>query len=121
MTAHFQLARVSARLLCLAILLEACLCACAQTAPAAQPLIAQGQRALQAGDFAQAARSFEEARELAPGDREVFRDLVMSYLQGRRFPQAVTAGKEAVERWPRDADFRHWLGLAYFQSRDAAA
>src|SRR5271166_5069232 len=32
---------------------------------------------------------------------------------------AVLLGQQAVSRWPRDAQFRHYLGVAYFKSGDA--
>ena len=91
----------------LAGLLAALLPAFAQAPPpAAQSLIARGRQALEAGDFAQAVRSFEQARALAPGDRDVFRGLVLSYLQGGALGEAIAAGREAVGRWPRDPEDR---------------
>ncbi len=51
-----------------------------------------------------------------PETREAARARLRAYLEARNLPQATALGEEAVARWPEDAGFRHWLGLAYFQS-----
>src|SRR6266496_516553 len=85
-------------------------------------LIREGRTALDAGDFPSAARNFEQARQLAPDDLEANRGLLLSYLQEGRLEQAEEIGKIAVERWPREADLQHWLGLVYFKkSQNSAA
>ena len=33
-----------------------------------------------------------------------------------RLTEAIQIGREAVARWPRDAQLQHWLGLAYFKA-----
>ena len=49
-------------------------------------------------------------------------DQLLSYLQSKQLEQAISLGQQAVERWPQNADFHHWLGIAYFQSgRNAEA
>ncbi len=48
--------------------------------------------------------------------REALRARLFSSLQARDLAQATALGEQAVARWPRDAGFRHYLGLAYFQS-----
>jgi len=78
-------------------------------------LIGQGQRALDAGDFAAAASAFEKARQMAPENLEVNRGLMLSYLQEKRLDDAEALGQSAVARWPRDSELRHWLGLVYFK------
>lgn len=76
-----------ARLIVLTVALLAPVCAGAQTSPDARP----------------------ETRESA-------RARLLSYLEARNLAQATTLGEEAIARWPQDAGFRHYLGLAYFQS-----
>lgn len=51
-----------------------------------------------------------------PETREAARARLLSYLEARNLPLATALGEEAVARWPQDAGFRHFLGLAYFQS-----
>src|SRR5690242_3966135 len=47
---------------------------------------------------------------------------LLGYLQAKQLDQAISLGQEAVARWPQNADFHHWLGIAYFQSgRNAEA
>ena len=41
---------------------------------------------------------------------------LLNYLQAKQIEQAISLGQQAVERWPQNADFHHWLGIAYFQS-----
>jgi tetratricopeptide (TPR) repeat protein len=80
-----------------------------------QALIREGQKALDAGDFARAAGDFERARQFAPESLEVNRGLLLSYLQGGRIADAESVGQAAVARWPKDAQLQHWLGLVYFK------
>ncbi len=51
-----------------------------------------------------------------PESREVVRARLLSHLQDRNLVAAAALGEQAIARWPQDAGFRHWLGLAYFQS-----
>ncbi len=39
-------------------------------------------------------------------------------IESGQFREAVLLGQQAVSRWPRDAQLRHYLGLAYFESDD---
>jgi Flp pilus assembly protein TadD len=45
--------------------------------------------------------------------QQLLQDLESGQLQG-----AVLLGQQAVSRWPLDAQFRHYLGVAYFKSGD---
>ncbi|MGA8067001.1 MAG: tetratricopeptide repeat protein, partial [Terriglobales bacterium] len=45
---------------------------------------------------------------------ELLHDLDSDHLR-----QAVLLGQQAVSRWPRDAQFRHYLGVAYFKTGDS--
>jgi Flp pilus assembly protein TadD len=89
--------------------------AAAQSGQSATVLICQGQAALEAGDFARAADSFEHARQLAPENVEVERGLLLSYLQENRLDDAEKIGRSALARFPRDSELLHWLGLVYFK------
>jgi tetratricopeptide (TPR) repeat protein len=87
-----------------------------------QVLVRSGQAALDAGDFARAASDFEQARRLSPEDLEVNRGLLLGYLQAGRLVEAAEIGRDAVARWPKDAQLWHWLGLVYFkQGQDELA
>jgi len=59
-------------------------------------LLQQGGAALDAGDFTTAAGKFEEARQLAPENKMVWRGLLLSYLRGKQTARAVAVGQEAV-------------------------
>src|SRR5579863_1146366 len=78
-------------------------------------LVRQGQAALDAGDYARAAANFEKARQLAPENLDVYRGLLLSYLQEKRLDDAENFGRSAVARFPRDGELLHWLGLVYFK------
>jgi tetratricopeptide (TPR) repeat protein len=79
-------------------------------------LLRSGQAALDAGDFARAASDFEQAERLSPDNLDVNRGLLLAYLQIGRLAQAAEIGRNAVARWPGDAQLWHWLGLAYFKA-----
>jgi tetratricopeptide (TPR) repeat protein len=86
------------------------------------PLIRQGQSALDAGDFSRAATKFEQAWQVAPGNIEVNRGLLLSYLQEKHLEDAEKVGQSGVARWPQDSQLLHWLGLVYFkEERNAEA
>lgn len=46
------------------------------------------------------------------------RQRLLQELESGEFRDAVLLGEQAVVRWPRDAQFRHYLGIAYFKSGD---
>jgi len=83
--------------------------------PRLPQLLREGQDAIDAGDFARAARAFEQARQFAPDRKEASRGLLLSYLQEGRLAEAEEIGKAAAAQWPNDAELRHWLGLVYFK------
>ena len=94
--------------------------AVAQSSSQVQGFIQQGQAALDAGRFAQAVTSFEQARQIAPESLPANRGLLLSYLQAGQLPQAVEIGRAGVARWPQDPDLQHYLGLTYFKMGDHA-
>ena len=84
--------------------------------PGVQELLRSGQAALDADDYPRAEASVERARQIAPDNLPANRGLVLSLLQLGRLTEATQIGREAVARWPRDAQLQHWLGLAYFKA-----
>ncbi len=84
--------------------------------PTVQELLRSGRAALDADDYSRAAASFEQARQIAPDNLPANRGLVLSLLQLGRLTEATQIGREAVARWPQDAQLQHWLGLAYFKA-----
>jgi tetratricopeptide (TPR) repeat protein len=84
--------------------------------PNLQMLIQDGRQALQADDFPRAAHDFGQAMQLAPDNLEVNRGLLLSDLQIGRLDEAARVGETAVEKWPKDAQLQHWLGLVYFKT-----
>jgi Flp pilus assembly protein TadD len=101
--------------LALPCLLTGCIATWAQS-PTVQELLRSGQAALDADDYPRAAASFEHARQIAPDNLPANRGLVLSLLQLGRLTEATQIGREAVARWPQDAQLQHWLGLAYFKA-----
>jgi tetratricopeptide (TPR) repeat protein len=47
------------------------------------------------------------------------RQQLLQQIDSGQLHDAVILGQQAVSRWPRDAQFRHYLGVAYFKSGDA--
>src|SRR5258708_35507786 len=46
------------------------------------------------------------------------RQQLLQDLDSGQLRDAVLLGQQAVSRWPRDAQFRHYLGVAYFKTGD---
>src|ERR1700675_1309930 len=46
------------------------------------------------------------------------RQQLLHDLDSGQLRDAVLVGQQAVSRWPRDAQFRHYLGVAYFKNGD---
>ncbi len=46
------------------------------------------------------------------------REQLLQDLNSDQLRDAVLLGQQAVSRWPRDAQFRHYLGVAYFKTGD---
>ena len=47
------------------------------------------------------------------------RQQLLQDLDSGQLRDAVLLGQQAVSRWPRDAQLRHYLGVAYFKTGDA--
>src|SRR5260370_1197472 len=76
----------------------------------------EAQLALEQGDFAAAARSFEQVRRAAPDRKEAWHSVVLCYLRLGERPRALELAHEALSRWPDDGETRHVMGFAYFQN-----
>lgn len=89
----------------------------------AAALAAQGRSALERGDFDSAAQLFQQAQHLAPDNAQVATDLLLSYVQSGRIPNAISFGQQASRHWPNNPELHHYLGLAQFKAgqNDAAA
>jgi tetratricopeptide (TPR) repeat protein len=46
------------------------------------------------------------------------RQKLLQQLDAGQLREAVLLGQQSVSRWPRDAELRHYLGVAYFKSGD---
>ena len=83
-----------------------CLLCCwtfAQTPDAAtlEHYSAEGKNALEAGDYGKAESAFEKLRDLVPGIAEVHGQLGLIYFQERKFDQAVSALRKALQLDPQ--------------------
>src|SRR5579862_6280163 len=47
------------------------------------------------------------------------RQQLLNAIESQQFKEAVLLGQQAVSRWPRDPEFRHYLGVAYFKTGDS--
>ncbi len=88
----------------------------AQSAESA--LIQQGQKAIQAEQYARAAQAFEAALKLSPESKSAYSGLLLAYLRDHRSADAVRVGAIAVQHWPQDPELAHYLGTAYMQAGD---
>ena len=48
------------------------------------------------------------------------RQVYCTNLESGQLPEAILLGQQAVSRWPRDAQLRHYLGVAYFKTGDSS-
>jgi tetratricopeptide (TPR) repeat protein len=46
------------------------------------------------------------------------RDQLLQDIGSGQLKEAIVLGQQAVSRWPRDPQFRHYLGVAYFKTGD---
>jgi tetratricopeptide (TPR) repeat protein len=60
----------------------------------------EGERALKAGRYAEAAQAYEKLRELAPKIAEVYAQLGLIYFQQKRNAEAVTVLRQAIKLKP---------------------
>lgn len=72
----------------------------------------QGQRALQAGRFAEAEAAYEKLRQLEPGVAEVHANLGLIYFEERKFDQAVPALRQALKLNPALSNARVLLAMS---------
>src|SRR5208282_720699 len=56
-----------------------------------------------------------QTQDLTPAQT---RQQLLQDLDSGQLRDAIVLGEQAVSRWPRDAQFRHYLGVAYFKTGD---
>src|SRR4029077_16321584 len=59
----------------------------------------------------------DQAQQQLPTQAKT-RQQLLHDLDSGQLRDAVLIGQQAVSRWPRDAQFRHYLGVAYFKNGD---
>lgn len=79
----------------------------------ARPHVAQGDRHLQAGQFAPAAREYEQAVRLGASDAVLYANLGRCYVQLDRFDEAISLLETGARQHPKDAAIHTQLALAY--------
>jgi tetratricopeptide (TPR) repeat protein len=86
----------------MAVLCFSATLALAQSGPqnTEQQYYAEGQRALQAGRYAEAEAAYEQLRKLDPGMAEIHANLGLIYFQERKFDRAVPALRQALKLKP---------------------
>jgi tetratricopeptide (TPR) repeat protein len=77
-------------------------------------LIARAHRL--ARDPAKAVDAYQNAIRLAPGEPEAYFDLAALFLDHRTPKPAVAVLETAISKFPKEAEFRRLLGLAYYQT-----
>jgi Tfp pilus assembly protein PilF len=81
-----------------------------------------GVSELNRGNFAEALKAFEKARDINPNDPKIYNGLGLIYWYQKDYPQAVEEYKKALKIDPKNTDVHHNLGAAYAQMKqwDAA-
>lgn len=79
-----------------------------------EELIEEGTSAIAVGELEKASEYFRQATELDPNHFEAWHSLGMALMKLQRYPEAVEAGKKAVEIKPDDQFGRVSLSM-YFQ------
>jgi Flp pilus assembly protein TadD len=104
--------------------LRHCLTAAAKSGHQAKPVIAALKRCATQSlglVFAVVATSpcllFFSAPALAQNQAQTRQQLLQD-LDSGQLRDALLLGQQAVSRWPHDAQFRHYLGVAYFKTGD---
>jgi len=74
----------------------------------------EGTTAVATGDLEQAVEHFRKAAEMDAGHFEAWHSLGMAYMKLQKYPEAIVAGKKAVELNPDDQFARVSLSM-FFQ------
>ena len=79
------------------------------------------REAYEKGDYSKAISLLKEAAEKDPGNGDIQLSLVKSYLEEKKYEEAVKAGEKAVGVNPKSSLYHQWLGEAYGQKADHAS
>jgi len=79
------------------------------------------REAYEKGDYSKAISLLKEAAEKDPGNGDIQLLLVKSYLEEKKYEEAVKAGEKAVGVNPKSSLYHQWLGEAYGQKADHAS
>jgi tetratricopeptide (TPR) repeat protein len=91
----------------------------AGSAQAQVPEIAR--EAYEKGDYGKAISILKEAAEKEPSDGDIQLLLIKSYLEDKKYDEAVKAGEKAVADNPKSSLYHQWLGEAYGGKADHAS
>jgi tetratricopeptide (TPR) repeat protein len=79
------------------------------------------RQAYEKGDYTKAISLLNEAAQKAPGDGDIQLLLIKSYLEDKKYDEAVKAGEKAVADNPKSSVYHQWLGEAYGEKADHAS
>ena len=77
--------------------------------------------AYEKGDYGKAIAILKEAAEKEPGDGDIQLLLTKSYLEDKKYDEAVKSGEKAVADNPKSSLYHQWLGEAYGEKADHAS
>ena len=81
-------------------------------------LLGQARRAEKSGDYGAAARIYEQALALAPGDLEVLKRLGVLEQTELKFDDSIAHFKQVLERNPKYPEANFYLGVSYLGKND---
>jgi len=79
------------------------------------------REAYEKGDYGKAISLLNEAAQKEPGDGDIQLLLIKSYLEDKKYEEAVKAGEKAVAANPKSSLYHQWLGEAYGEKADHAS
>jgi tetratricopeptide (TPR) repeat protein len=86
---------------------------------AAQTPVQSAQQDFQAGHFAQAAATLDQAASSIPNDATLYYWLGRSYYEMKDYQKASQNMEQAVKLNGQDSDYHYWLGKIYGQMADS--
>ena len=106
------------------IIAAAVLASCLMLAQSSEPtdpkdVFERGQRALAAGNYADAERDFDHLLQMGMRSAPVYTNLGVAYLRAGNFDGAIGMLKEAKKLAPAMTGIDLNLGLAYYKQRDS--
>jgi tetratricopeptide (TPR) repeat protein len=79
------------------------------------------KQAYEKGDYSKAIALLKEAADKEPANGDIHLLLTKSYLEDKKYEEAVKAGEKAVADDPKSSVYHQWLGEAYGQKADHAS